>query len=78
MRGARSGGGLLLLLGLLAGCAERLPPVTGESAPPLKIVDLAQTPQTLDLTEESLVMVQFWAVACCEEQLPATARVQTA
>jgi len=67
-----------LLLVAVFGCARRTPPVNGEAAPPLKIVDLEQTPQTLDLTEEPLVLVQFWAVACCADQLPDTAKVQTA
>ena len=79
MRARLRGFALAGTLALLAGCGPSGPPVDeGTFAPALKVVDLADEPQTIAWDGQGVVLVQFWAMACCAEQLPVTAAVHRA
>lgn len=70
--------GLVLLAVLMNGCGEgQADVVVGTAVPGLKVLDATGNPITLELPEDQVVMVQFFANSCCSAQLPITQTLQT-
>lgn len=66
-----------VLLCVVSGCGPRvIPAVEGGDAPQLKVVKLDGEPLTIDTaTSPQPLIVQFWAMACCGDQLPETTKL---